>query len=186
MARSSSLRTNGRSPAKRELGARVCRLDFRPSRFFGCRVERVLADFFASEHPQLEGIAEAFWDLTQGTIRPGLDDRVTLDANFSPELGRGHVTMTLFYRLPCIETALIEKVLKLLDRRSTRSSYYRFGRAKAASVRATTHVRTSVVGEDEGESYLVSTMVLGVRAIIDSEESGSAQKDGPCLEHRPL
>ena len=153
----------------------MCSLDFRPSRFFGCRVEQVLADFFASEEPLLAGMSEAFWDLSQGTIRPGLDDRVTLVANFSPERGRGNVTLTLFYRLPCVETKLTEKVLKLLDRRSTRSSYYRFGHGKAASVRATTRVRTSVVGEDEGESYLVTTMVLGVRALIHQEQSTGAE-----------
>lgn len=117
----------------------------------------------------LAGMSEAFWDLSQGTIRPGLDDRVVLEASYSPKLGRGNVTLSLFYRLPCVETKLTDKVLKLLDRRSTRSSYYRFGDGEAASVRGSTRVRTSVVGEDDGESYLVTTMVLSVKALLRAE-----------------
>lgn len=114
-------------------------------------------------------MSEAFWDLSQGTIRPGLDDRVVLEASYSPKLGRGNVNLSLFYRLPCVETKLTDKVLKLLDRRSCRSSYYRFGEGEAASVRGSTRVRTSVVGEDSGESYLVTTMVLSVKALVRTE-----------------
>lgn len=149
----------------------MCSLDFRPRRFFSRRVEAVLADFFASENPLLAGMPKALWDLSQGIVRPGLDDRVTLDATFSPERGLGNVTLTLFYRLPCVETNLIESALKTLDRRSTCSTYYRFGQGQGASVQATTRVRTSVEGEDEGESHLVTTMALRVRALIHQEQS---------------
>jgi len=168
----------GSNKALGERGGRVCSLDFRPSRFFGCRVEKVLAEFFSVQDPRLGAMADAFWDLSQGTIRSGLDDRVTVEAAFDPSRGRGSATLSLFYRLPCIETGLTEKVLRILDRRTTSSGYYRFGRDGAASVRGSMRVRTSVVGHDDGESYLVTTMVLGVRALVAEEKPASESETG--------
>lgn len=136
----------------------------------------MLAEFFSVEDVRLGGMAEAFWDLSQGTIRSGLDDRVIVEAAFDPNRGRGSATLSLFYRLPCVETGLTEKVLRILDRRSTSSGYYRFGRDGAASVRGSMRVRTSVVGNDDGESYLVTTMVVTVRALVSDEVVASTDE----------
>ena len=143
---------------------RVCSLDFRPSRFFGCQVEKVLAEFFSSEQPELGAMPDAFWDLTQGTVRPALDDRVVVEASFCPSEKKGDVCISLFYRLPCVESQRLDAVLGALDRRSTRSGYFRFGAGVHHALRGSTRVRTSVVGRDAGESYLVTTTLLSVRA----------------------
>ncbi len=159
-----------RSSRSGEVGGCVCSLDFRPSRFFGCNVEKVLAEFFTCGDPRLAGMPDAFWDLTQGTIRPILDDRVVIEAQFSPRIGKGQVTMTLFFRLPSTDGAMVERVLCALDRRTSSSSYHRFGEGnEVASLRGHTRVRTSIVGEDKGESFLMTTLVLSVRALTDSK-----------------
>ncbi len=148
----------------------MCSLDFRPSRFFGCRVEKVLSEFFSCDDPSLEKMPEAIWDLTQGTVRPGLDDRVVVEAAFSPRRAQGQASVTLFYRLPSVDTKITDKVLQLLDRRSTKSGYYRFGRGEACSLRGATRVRTSIVGRDSGESLLITTMIFSLNAVVQKEK----------------
>ena len=148
-----------------EVGGRVCSLDFRPIRFFGCRVEKVLAEFFSCDDPALAKMPEAIWDLTQGAVRPGLDDRVLVEAAFSPQRGHGQASVTLFYRIPSVDLPTTDKVLGLLDRRSTKSGYHRFGSGAALSLRGSTRVRTSIVGRDAGESLLVTTMILTLSTV---------------------
>ncbi len=169
MAHSSSTYRPSRSSFVGEAGGRVCSLDFRPSRFFGCRVDKVLSEFFSCDDPDLAKMPEAIWDLTQGTVRPGLDDRVLVEAVFSPGGGHGRASVTLFYRLPSVESNITDKVLRLLDRRSTRSGYYRLGDGQARSLRGATRVRTSIVGHDSGESLLVTTMIFSLSAVAPKE-----------------
>lgn len=165
MAQSTSAYHPSRSSFSGEVGGRVCNLDFRPSRFFGCRIEKVLAEFFCCEDKSLAKMPEAIWDLTRGVVRPGLDDRALVEAAFSPRNGQGRALVSLYYRLPSVDATTTERILTLLGRRSNVSGYYRFGSGESKSLRANARVRTSVVGHDSGESLLVTSLVLNLRVV---------------------
>lgn len=145
--------------------SRVCRLDFRPRRYFGCRAERALAEFFRCDEPTLLALPSAFRDLTQGVVRPSLDDRVLVEAGFAPASGRARATLTLYYRLPSEDGATIEKVLRSFQRLSSTSGYYRMSRGCELSLHGRTGVQTTVVEQRAGESHLITCVAIHIRAL---------------------
>lgn len=92
MAHSISIRAVDRLAISGADRSRVCSLAFRPSRFFVCRIEEVLADFFLCDDLKLAGMPEVAWDLLHSIVRAKLDERVTVDAAFSPALAQDACT----------------------------------------------------------------------------------------------
>ena len=165
MAHSTSIRAPDRFAASSDAGSRACSLVFQPSRFFVCRIEQVLADFFLCDDLRLAAMPEVARDLLQSTVRSRLDERVAVDAVFSPAIALGRVHVGLYYRLPTTELSSTERALRLLNRRSTSSGYYRFGSGTALPLRATSRIQSSVVGFQSGESLMVTSLFLSIQAV---------------------
>jgi len=165
MAHSTSIRAVDHFAVSGADRSRVCSLAFRPSRFFACRIEDVLADFFLCDDLELVGMSQVAWELLHSTVVAKLDERVTVDAAFSPAHATGCVHVCLYYRLPTTELGSTERTLQLLDRSSRASGYYRFGRGAALPLRAHCRVRSSVVGFQAGESLMVTSLLLSLEAV---------------------
>ena len=164
MAHSTSIRAADRF-ALSDARSRVCSLIFQPGRFFVCRIEQVLADFFSCEDSSLAAMPQVTWELLHSIVRAKLDDKVTVDAVFSPSRARGRVHVCLHYRLPTTDLNSTERALWLLDRRSASKGYYRFGSGSALPLRASSRLTSSVVGFDAGESLMVTSLWLSLEAV---------------------
>lgn len=130
-----------------------------------CRIEQLLADFFSCDDLSLAAMPQVAWELLQSTVRAGLDERVTVDAVFSPRSAHGRVHVGLYYRLPTTELNSTERALLLLGRRSASRGYYRFGSGTTLPMRASSRVQSSVVGFQAGESLMVTSMLLTLQAV---------------------
>ena len=118
-----------------------------------------------------------FRELTRGIVRPHLDDRVTLNASFCPPKGWGHAKLSLEYRLPSANKVLLAQLLASLDRASGVRGYYRFCCGLEAALRGSIRVRSTIVGQRAGETYLLTTLVLGVCAQLHGERNGTSHRD---------
>ena len=159
----------------------MCRLDFRPNRFFAAQMEQVVVEFFSSNEPSLAHMPHAFAELIKGTVRPDLDERVTVEAVFSEGRAHAQVTITLLYRLPTVDPHATHQMLVLLLRHATRSGYYRFGSGDAWSLRGSTLVRTRVTEQSAGESIISTTVTFSLHAVashLKISEGRSAQARG--------
>lgn len=165
------------SPRRPSLsGGCVCSLSYRPRRWFGYRLEEVLAEFLSNEEPRLSGLRAAIVDLLRGAVRSDLDERVLVSAHQSGPRSAALVTVTVFYRLPSTDAEHLGQVLTELGRGSLATSHYRMAHGSALPVRARLRIRTSVVGMERGESSLVTTLTAVARATLPPRSSSPAEE----------
>jgi hypothetical protein len=151
----------GESLGPTEKTGKVCSLHFRPRRWFGQRLERILGDFLASDAVHLAGLREATLDLLAGVVRKQGDDRVLLSAHHLPESGVVRAKVTVFYSVPTDEPEQVAAILGWLGRKEAVHSYYRLGtKVGAWPVRASLEVQTVRLRASRGESSLVTTYSL--------------------------
>ena len=141
-------------------GGRMCSLEYRPRRWFGCRLEKIVGDFFQTDDATAAGLRVAVLDLLRGAVRHEFDERVLVNAHHAPDLGSAQVTVTVFFRLPSDQPTEINEVLGLLGRLSTRTSHFRFGTTATRATAATLAVQSKVLHEQEGESMLVTALTV--------------------------
>ncbi|OQX70006.1 MAG: hypothetical protein B6A08_02240 [Sorangiineae bacterium NIC37A_2] len=160
---------NGRlgevAPEALAQGGRVCSLEYRPRRWFGFRLERILDDFFATEKA-LVGLSQAVHDLLQGVVRPSLDRLVRVSAHHSRAHGAVLVTLEITSRVPTTDPEHVTAIMNWLGRNCHESSYHRLGSGEYGifPVRASLSVRSEVLGTHHGESEIRSTFVVSARA----------------------
>lgn len=160
-----------------EKTGRVCSLHFRPRRWFGCRLDRLLGDFLKSDLRHLSGLAETTVDLLARVVRKQGDDRVLVSAHQQPESGTVRAKVTVFYSVPTEDTEHVNAILGWLGRKDGSHTYFRLGSADGAwPVKAQLDVQTLRLRAQHGESLLVTTYSLIARARAPRRASTSPQQ----------
>lgn len=137
---------------------RVCSLHFRPRRWFGCRLEKILGDFLETSDVRLSGLRQAALDLLTGVVRRQGDERVLVSAHQIPETGAVQIEVTVFFSVPTDEPEHVQAIVGYLGRSSRTHNHYRLGtREGALPVQAQLRVATGRVRAQHGESFLVTT-----------------------------
>jgi hypothetical protein len=148
-------------------GGRVCSLHYRPRRWFGCRLERIVSDFVETRDPRLSGLPRAVGDLLIGAVRNHEDRRVMVSAHHSPEKALVRVTVTIFYALPTEDPVHLDAIVEWLGRGNKTSKYYRLGTPDGAlPVKATLNIRSTRLRGEHGESQMVTTLTATARAVM--------------------
>lgn len=161
-------------------GGRVCSLHFRPRRWFGCRLDRIVTEFLETTEPQLFGVALSVADLLRGVVRNREDDRVLVSAHHNPALGEALVAVTVVFRLPTEDKAHLDAIVAWLGRANKTSSYYRLGTAAGAfPVRATLRVQTTRTKSEHGESEMVTTFTVKARVVPSPERLRKVDEEVP-------
>jgi hypothetical protein len=151
---------------------RVCSLHFRPRRWFGCRIERILGDFLQTDDVRLSGLREATLDVLSGTVRRQGDDRVLLSAHHTPEAGTVRVEVTVFYSVPTEDLEHAQAIIDWLGRTNRNHSYYRLGGNGTLPVQAEIRLTTGRLRAEHGETFLVTSYSLKAKIRTPRENRG--------------
>jgi len=160
-----------------ETTGKVCSLHFRPRRWFGCRLDRLLGDFLKSDLQHLAGLGETTVDLLARVVRKQGDDRVLVSAHHHPESGTVRAKVTVFYSVPSDDKEHVHAILGWLGRNNGAHSYFRLPSATGAwPVRAKLEIQTLRLRAQHGESFFVTTYSLLARARTPREANTSGQR----------
>ena len=169
-------------------GGRNLSLEFRPRRFFGFRLDRIVNDFLGNPELRSLGLRVTLLDLLRGAVRSDLDERVLVSAHHSPRRGAVLATVTLFYHLPSAETRELEELIELLGRRPGDHDYYRMGTPEGTlPVRGSLEIRTMPLGATpplgattaRGETALVTTLTAMAELVeVRTPEDKRKAKNG--------
>lgn len=148
-------------------GGRFCSLEYRPRRWFGFRLDRVLREFLATEMSEFAGLGMTVTDLLQGVVRPGSDRKVRVSAHHSRTQGVVLATVEVTYRVPSSDPEHAWAIAGWLGRTARQGTYFRLGTPGGElPVRATLTIDTELVCMCHGETEFRTTFVVraGTRA----------------------
>lgn len=142
-------------------GGRVCSLEYRPRRWFGFKLERVLREFLGTECSELAGLGATMSDLLKGVVRPGSDRCVRVAAHHSRTKGLVLATVEITCRVPSSDPEHVWAIVGWLGRARHESSYFRLGTLEGElPVQATLLIESEILGVRHGETDVRTTFVI--------------------------